>query len=140
MAAYNKFNSFVGNLANGQVNLGSDTLKLCLTNTSPTATQSSYSSSIASTEVANGNGYTTGGAALTSVTDTDASGTVTLAAANVVFTATTGSVGPLRYAVLYDSTASGTPLISWWDYGSSITLTTGQTLTVDLSDAIFTLS
>ncbi|NBU69837.1 MAG: hypothetical protein EBS53_00005, partial [Bacteroidetes bacterium] len=57
-------------------------------------------------------------------------GTYRLVLADVVFTAT-GSVGPFRYAVLYNDTATNKELIGWWDYGSSITLATGETFTVD---------
>ena len=44
-----------------------------------------------------------------------------------------GSIGPVRYAVLYNATSGG--LIGFWDYGSAITLNTGETLTVDFDDA-----
>lgn len=50
--------------------------------------------------------------------------------ADVVFTAS-GSMGPFRYAILYDDTLTGDPLIGYWDYGSSITLASGETFTVD---------
>jgi hypothetical protein len=50
--------------------------------------------------------------------------------ADVVFTAT-GSMGPFRYAVLHNDTATNDELIGWWDYGSSITLASGETFTVD---------
>jgi hypothetical protein len=51
----------------------------------------------------------------------------------VVFTASGGTIGPFRYAVLYDDTPTSPadPLVSWWDYGSSITLNAGETFTVD---------
>jgi hypothetical protein len=56
-----------------------------------------------------------------------------LVLADVVFTASGGSVGPFRYAVLYDDTQTSPakPLIAWWDYGSSITLADTETFTVD---------
>lgn len=137
MAAYNKFNIFVGDLCNKVHNLGSDTLKIMLTNVAPVATNSVKADL---TEIAAGNGYTAGGTALTGVTDTDASGTVTLAASNVVFTASGGSIASFRYAVLYNSTPAAGPLIAWWDYGSSISPASGETFTVDLSGNIFTLT
>ena len=42
MASYNKFQPFVEHLAEKVHNLGSDTLKVALTNTAPVATQTSF--------------------------------------------------------------------------------------------------
>ena len=52
---------------------------------------------------------------------------------DVVFTAAGGSIGPFRYAVVYNDTPTSPadPLIAWFDYGSSITLLTGETFTAD---------
>lgn len=141
MATYNKFDSFVGDLCNKVHNLGSDTLKLLLTNTAPVRTNTVKANL---TEIAAGNGYTAGGATVTGVTDTDATGTVTLASADATITASGGTIGPFRYVGLYNSTTAGGSLISWWDYGSSITLNDGETFTWKVSgntnSAIFTLS
>ena len=62
------------------------------------------------------------------------SGTYKLVLADpATWTAAGGSIGPFRYAVLYNDspTSPADPLIGWWDYGSSITLATGETFTVD---------
>ena len=67
-------------------------------------------------------------------------GLYTLKLNNVVFTAT-GAIGPFRYAVLYNSTAASGNLIGWWDYGSSVTLQNGDTLTVsfDATNGVLTI-
>ena len=31
-----------------------------------------------------------------------------------------GTIGAFRYVVLYNDTATGDPLIGWWDYGSVV--------------------
>ena len=62
MAAFNKFQAFVEHVAEGVHNLGSDTLKVMLTNTAPLATNSVKADL---TEIAAGNGYTAGGGTLT---------------------------------------------------------------------------
>jgi hypothetical protein len=127
VASYNKFNSFVEDLAEKVHNLGADTLKVALTNTAPIASNTILANL---TQVANGNGYTTGGSQAAITTSEQTSGTYKLVLVDVVFTAT-GAVGPFRYAVLYNDTAASDQLIGWWDYGSSITLAKGDTFTVD---------
>jgi hypothetical protein len=127
VASYNKFNSFVEDLAEKVHNLGADTLKVALTNTAPIASNTILANI---TQVANGNGYTTGGSQAAITTSAQSSGTYKLVLVDVTFTAT-GAVGPFRYAVLYNDTAASDQLIGWWDYGSSITLANGDTFTVD---------
>ena len=64
-------------------------------------------------------------------------------AADFTWTASGGSIGPFRYAVLYNDTPTSPadPLIGWWDYGSALTLNTGQALTVTISGSgVLTLS
>ena len=126
MAAYNKFNSFVEAIAEKVHNLGSDTLKVALTNSAPVAANTVLADI---TQIANGNGYTTGGSQATQVSSAQTSGTYKLVLNSVVFTAT-GSVGPFQYAVLYNDTATNDELIGYWDYGSALTLANGDTLTV----------
>jgi hypothetical protein len=137
MPAYNKFNTFVGDLSNKVHNLGSDTLKIMLSNVAPSASNAVKADI---TEISAGNGYSVGGTALGSVTDTDSSGTVTLAAASVVFTASAGSMAAFRYAILYNSTPGSGPLIAWWDNGSVVTLNSGDSETISFPSNIFTLT
>jgi hypothetical protein len=156
MATYNKANIFVEDLANGVHNLSSNTLKLGLTNTSPNAADTDVNTSLSpdriistsnADEIASGNGYTEGGEALTITTNSQSGGTYTLAANQIVWTATGGTIGAFRYVYLYNSSAgaAGTrPFISWWDYGSSITLNAGETFTVKFNNSspgtIFTIA
>lgn len=125
--SFNKFNCFVQDKAHKVHNLSSDTLKVALTNSAPSASNTILSDI---TQIANGNGYTTGGATITITSSGQTSGTYKLVLADMVFTAT-GSMGPFRYAVLYNDTATNDPLIGWWDYGSPLTLSATQTFTVD---------
>jgi hypothetical protein len=130
MAAFNKFNQTVEDLLEKVHNLGSDTLKVLLTNTAPVATNAVKADL---TEISAGNGYTAGGTAATISSSAQSSGTYKLVLADVVFTASGGTIGPFRYAVLYNDTPTSPadPLIGFWDYGSSITLQAGETFTVD---------
>ena len=138
MAAFNKFNSFVEALAEKVHNLGSDTLKVMLTNSARSATNTVKADL---TEISAGNGYTAGGTQATISSSAQTSGTYKLVLADVVFTAT-GSVGPFRYVVLYNDTATNKELLGWYDYGSSITLANGETFTVDFdaTNGVLTLA
>jgi hypothetical protein len=131
MASANKFNSFVQSIGRKEQNLNSDTLNTMLTNTAPTASNVVNGDL---TEISAGNGYSAGGTASGTNSYSQSSGTAKLLAADVVFTASGGSIGPFRYATIYNVTAgsaSNRPLILYWDYGSSITLADTETFTVD---------
>lgn len=132
MAAFNKFNQFVEDLAEKVHNLGADTLKLMLVNSPAPAATNAVKADL--TEISAGNGYTAGGAAVTITSSAQSSGTYKLVGSDVVWTASGGTIGPFRYTVLYNDTPTSPadPLIGWWDYGSGITLNAGETFTVDL--------
>lgn len=130
MATYNKHQQFVEDVAEKVHNLGADTLKVLLCNTAPVATNSIKGNL---TEISAGNGYSAGGTAATISSSAQSSGTYKLVLADVVFTASGGSIGPFRYPDLYNDTPTSPadPLIAWWDYGSSITLANGESFTTD---------
>ena len=134
MATFNKFNQFVEDVAEKVHNLGADTHKVMLSNTAPAATNAVKADI---TEISAGNGYTAGGTAASITSSAQTSGTYKLVLADVVFTASGGSIGPFRYAVLYNDTPTSPadPLIGYWDYGSAVTLAAGETFTVDFSAA-----
>jgi hypothetical protein len=125
MASFNKFNSFVEAVAEGTHNLGSNQLTIALTNTAPVAGNSVLANI---TEITYTNLSTRN---LTTTSSSQTGGLYRLIVADTTLTSTGGSTGPFRYVVVYNSTAAGGPLIGWFDYGSSITLLSGESLTVD---------
>lgn len=138
MATFNKVNSFVEALAEKVHNLGSDQLKIALTNTSHTAgwtklsdlTQVSYTNLSGATPLN-----------LTTSSSAQTSGTYKLVLTDLVLTAT-GTVGPFRYVYIYNDTASNKELIGYYDYGSAVTLSSGDTFTLDFSadDGVLTIA
>ena len=137
MAAYNKFEGFVGYLGLGAVNLNTDVLKVYLTNAAPSASADDVIGDLA--EIAAENGYAAGGEDVQNLYS-EANGTGTLTGTDVVWTAVGGSFGPFRYVVMYDDTHASDILVAWWDYGSSITVLTGETFTVDFGASIATIA
>lgn len=132
MASANKFNAFVEHVAEGVHDLGSDTLKVLLSNDAPSGSGDAVRGDLTS-ELSTGGGYTSGGTQASLTSSSQTSGTYKLVLQDVVFTATTGGIGPFRYTVLYNDTPTSPadPLILYWDYGSSITLADGETFTWD---------
>lgn len=132
MATYNKFNSFVEALAEKQHNLQSDTLKVALTNTLPTAANTQLSDI--------GSAITTGFNNTLSVTSSaQTSGTYKLVVSDLEMEAT-AAVGPFRYVVIYNDTSTNDLLICWYDYGSAISLAIGDKLTLDFGTELFSLA
>jgi hypothetical protein len=129
MVSFVKFQPFVLALGTKLIDLNGDTLKVALTNTAPTAATDDELADI--TQVANGNGYTTGGTAAASNAYSQTGGVGKLTANDVVFTGSGAGFGPFRYAVLYSDTSTNDKLIGYWDYASSISLGAGDTFTVD---------
>lgn len=115
MATYNKFYDFTEQLLRGNHDFDNHTFKLMLTNGAPVA-GNTVKADI--TEIAAGNGYVAGGVTL-SLTITEVSGVATLRANEVTFQASGGSIGPFRYAVIYNDTTAGKPLVAWFDYGQT---------------------
>jgi hypothetical protein len=129
MASFNKFQPFVANLANGVFNLGTDALKVMLSDTAPSGGNNKKSDI---TEISAGNGYAAGGTAVTITSSSQSGGTYKLIGSNVTFTASGGAIAQFRYAVLYDSTPANQNLIGWWDYGTEVNVTVGNSFQVQL--------
>lgn len=124
MATFTKFNPFVEALAEKKHNLGSDQLVVALTNTAPNATDSVLTdiTQISYTNLSSRN--------VTTTSSTQTSGTYKLVLADLVLTAS-GAVATFRYVVLYNDTATNDDLIGYYDYGSALTLASGETFTLD---------
>lgn len=129
MATLTKFYCFVEDLAEKVHNLGSDTLRFMLTNTAPSLSNTQRTDI---TEIAAGNGYTANGQSVTVTSSAQSSGLYTLIASDVSWTATPSAMAAFRYAVLYNDTSTNDKLIGYIDFGYSITLSAGQTFTIDL--------
>ena len=129
MASFNKFQQFAYDLCEKVHNLNSDTINVGLSNTAPVAASNKVWADI--TEISAGNGYSAGGASA-GVSGGTASGTFTLTGTNVTWTASGGTIGAFQYVVLYNTSTSPNtkPLIGWWDYGSALTLNSGDSFTV----------
>lgn len=129
MATFTKFQPFVEALAEKKHDLGADTLKVMLTLSAPLATNAVKADL---TEIAAGNGYTAGGNTAAVTTSAQTSGTYKLVLADpATWTAAGGAIAGFRYAVLYNDTATNKDLIGFWDYGSTVTVNTGETFKTD---------
>ena len=128
MAAFNKFNSFSREVLSGTHDFsGGHTFKLALSSGAPTASDALYAD--VSGVLSSGAGYPAGGPAVAcTLTLSGAVAKVTIA--DEVITSS-GTIGPFRYGTIYNDTASGKPLVGWFDHGSSITLGSGETFTAD---------
>ena len=128
-----KFNCFSKALAEKTHNLATDSLKVLLTNVAPTADMTKKGDL---TEITAHNGYSAGGGVATCASSTQTLGVYKLVLNDpATWTATGGSFGPFRYAVLYNDSDAVTPdgLIGYWDYGSSVTVLDGETFKCDFS-------
>lgn len=138
MATFNKVNDFVANAVHN-MDLESDQIVVALSNTAP--------SSESSNPATDGNGvlasltqiaYTNlSSRNVTTSSSTQSGGTYKLVLADITLTSSGGSTGPFRYVYIYDDTVTtpADPLIGYYDYGSSLTLNDGDSLTVDFSAA-----
>jgi len=136
MASFTKINDFTEHTAEKVHNLGADQLVVALSNTAP--------ASEVSNPTADGNGilanvtqivYTNlSSRNITTSSSAQTSGTYKLVLTDLVLTAS-GAVGPFRYVYIYNDvpTAPADPLIGLYDYGSNISLASGDTFTLDFS-------
>jgi hypothetical protein len=139
MASFVKYEVFSENLSEKVHNLDADTLKVLLSNTAPNV--ATHAVKADATEISAGNGYTAGGEDSQNATSRSG-GTTSVTGTDIVWTASGGTIGPFRYAILYNDTPASPadPLIGYWDYGSSITLAATETFTTDFGSSLFTVA
>lgn len=135
MATFNKINSFVEAVAEKVHNLGSDTFAIAITNTAHTSTWTKLSdlTQISYTNLSS--------RTLTVSSSAQTAGTYKWVIADLTLTAT-GSVGPARYFYIYNVTATNNELVGYYDYGSSITLASGDSILIDFdgTNGVLTLA
>lgn len=138
MAAYNKFQDFAEQLLKAKHDFSTHVFKAALTNTLPSAANTVLADIV---QIAATGGYVAGGYTLDSLILSEVAGVAKVVIADEVITAAGGSVGPFRYAVVYNSTSAGGPLLCFYDYGAAITLLDTEFMTLDFDGAagVFTL-
>lgn len=135
MASFVRYECFSETLSEKAHNLDTDTIKCALTNAAPNVATHTTLANI--TDLSTANGYTAGGADTQNATSR--SGAVTsVTGVDITWTASGGTIGPFRYAVIYNSTTSDN-LIGYWDYASSVTLQIGEQFVVDFGSSMFTV-
>jgi hypothetical protein len=134
---YDKF--LLGAFSGTSVNWLSDTIKVALTSSGYTYSQTGDQFFSSVTNEISGSGYSAGGATLTSPTAVITSGVVTLSGASTVWASSSITA---RVAVIYKSTgtSSTSPLIGFVDFGSDVTSTAASFTIVWDSAGIVTVT
>lgn len=142
MATYTKYEQFVENLCNKVLDAfgTTETWKAIIHTDAPVVATDNVLGDL--TQIGGSNGYTTDGNDIT-FNSTRSGGTVTATAVDVVWTASGGNLGSSttgRYVSYYDSTPATKYLGASWDYGSTVTVATGETFTLDFGASLWTLA
>lgn len=142
MATYTKYEQFIENLANKLIDAfgTTDTWKAIIHTDAPVVATDNVVGDL--TQISGVNGYTTGGDNIT-FNSTRSGGTVTATAVDVVWTASGGNLGNSttgRYITYYDDTSTLDHVAAYWDYGTTFTVASGETLTLDFGASLFTLA
>lgn len=136
------YNQLTELLGDSTIDLDGHTFKIALMTSSHVFdANNTLFTSVTSNQIANGTGYTTNGATLGSVTWGQTGGVATFDFADPEWTASGGAIGPAGYAVIYDDTAAGDPLMFSINFGTSVTAVDGARLVIRVSSAgLFTIS
>ena len=125
-ASYVKYTAAIEPLLEG-INAGTDSWKIAL---ALTVNVADTTFTAGTTDLTTAGGYTAGGNAASITSATQTAGTYKLVLASPSVWTGTGAGFTFRYAILWDATTN-TP-VAYWDYGSSVTVASGDTITVTL--------
>lgn len=127
MATFTKFYCFSEDLAEKVHNLGSDQLAvaLCASANAPSLSNTVLANltQISYTNLSSRN--------ITTVSSSQTSGNYKLILSDLTLSASGGDAAAFRYISIYNSTAASGNLIGLIDYGSDITLHSGESITLD---------
>lgn len=140
MATYQKFQDFTEQTLRSVHNFGSHSFKAVFSNSAPSAANTILADI---TQISASGGYTAGGFAVT-LSLSETAGVAKVVMTDVTFTASGGSVGPFRYVVIYNDSATSPvdALVCFFDYGAAVTLADTETFTLDAdaTNGLFTLT
>lgn len=127
MATFNKFQAWVETMVEA-ANLATDQFTVALSNVAPVATNSVLAdiTQISYTNLSSRN--------FTTVSSSQSGGVYELELADLTLTAS-GAVPTFRYLAVFDDTLAGDPLVGWYDYGSPVTMASGETFLINFNPA-----
>jgi len=137
------YHNFLAELGKGTVDFDNDTLKVILvTSTYTPDADHALIGDVDTNELSTGNGYTAGGVTVAgSVTDSDANDNAMYDIVDPSWTASGGSIGPCRYAILWDDTHASDIVVYLFDMTTDRTAEDGADFTITIDAAgLFTMA
>jgi len=127
-------NHFKHELAAGNIDFDGDTFKIMLMNTSFTFDKDAHAvkADVVASELAAGNGYTSGGETLANValTEDDTNDRAQVAWDDPQWDASGGSIGPTGSAIIYDDSHPSDCIVGVIDYGVDYTIQDGSSFQI----------
>ena len=142
MATYTKYEPFIERFCNKEIDYFGTTESYFAAIHTDAPVVATDDDLVDLTQISGVNGYTTGGENIT-FNSTRSGGTVTATATDVVWTASGGNLGNSttgRYISYYNTTHANDALVASWDYGTTFTVASGETLTLDFGASLATVA
>jgi hypothetical protein len=132
--------NFMKNLGKKLIDLNGDSFKAILTNTAPTRASDATYAGISANEIANGNGYTTGGVALTTGWTQVSGGHYKFTCAAFNWASSSAGLATFRYGYIRDITNDF--LVGYWDHGGALSVAVGNQyqVTPDQTNGLFDIN